>query len=101
MEPESLTLKTQLTRLLNHPLPPDCRPQPPQPQEVVVYLQDPKALKDKVKWLFQKHCGEAAGGGGEEDADVEREAARQVGWVGRPAGCSGRLLGVWPRLRHI
>ncbi len=33
-------------------------------------------LKEKVKWLFQKHCGEAATAG-EEDGDVEREAARQ------------------------
>ncbi|GLC59167.1 hypothetical protein PLESTB_001455600 [Pleodorina starrii] len=45
-------------------------------QEVVGFLQEPKVLKEKVKWLYQKHCGELKLGP-EEDGDVEREAARQ------------------------
>jgi hypothetical protein len=46
------------------------------PQEVVGYMQEPKVLKEKVKTLYQKHCGELTVGPA-EDGDAEREAARQ------------------------
>lgn len=45
-------------------------------QSVIPYIQEPKMLKEQVKLLYHKHCGEEALSL-EEDADLEREAARQ------------------------
>lgn len=45
-------------------------------QQVIPFIQEPKQLKEKVKALYQKYCGEGSTGG-EEEGDLEREAARQ------------------------
>lgn len=44
---------------------------------VVAVIQEPKQLKERVKQLYQKYCGEVGVGAGEEGGDLEREAARQ------------------------
>lgn len=45
-------------------------------QAVIPYIQEPKLLKEQVKLLYHKHCGDQALSL-EEDANLEREAARQ------------------------
>ena len=39
--------------------------------DVIQAIQEPKLLKEKVKQLYQKHCGEAVSSK-EEDGDLER-----------------------------
>ena len=40
-------------------------------QDVIQAIQEPKLLKEKVKQLYQKHCGETVSSK-EEDGDLER-----------------------------
>ncbi|MEW5319195.1 MAG: hypothetical protein WDW38_010360 [Sanguina aurantia] len=60
-------------------------------QEVAQWVQEPKVLKEKVKALFQRHCGEA-GITVEEDGDVEREGSRQREYLERSVDSLKRKL---------
>ncbi len=44
---------------------------------VVSVIQEPKALKERVKSLYHKYCTESSLRGDEQSGDLEREAARQ------------------------
>ncbi|KAL6752180.1 WD repeat domain 65-like protein [Haematococcus lacustris] len=46
-------------------------------QTLVAVIQEPKALKERVKGLYQKYCADLTEDGMEESGDLEREAARQ------------------------
>ncbi|GBF89931.1 cilia- and flagella-associated protein [Raphidocelis subcapitata] len=50
--------------------------------ELSAVIQDPKALKDKAKWLYQRHCGGAAPPEAPDDA-VASEHARQRQYLER------------------
>mmetsp|Transcript_22834 Transcript_22834/g.63112 ORF Transcript_22834/g.63112 Transcript_22834/m.63112 type:complete len:1547 (+) Transcript_22834:150-4790(+) len=61
-------------------------------QQVVGSIQDPKALKEKVKQLYHKYCADMVAGEHEEDNDLEREAARQRGYLEKTVDSLRRKL---------